>query len=257
MRRTRLVFFIIIAITASVIVASRLVMPVRPENPQHTPTAVALVEPSLLARGWAKLPDVQLASGSRLSAEVRDVIPVSTSIGSLYCVGEIVNNGDQALAKPEVIVSLRDASGENLRFETGYTVHDLVPPQAIVPVVVLFTDPPRDWQSFEVYIQAEAATGREFMSYLDLALVDVEMGQDEFGYYLLRGTVENTGDRSADFVQAVAALYGNRKKIVGAGNAYVDKNRLEPGESSDFLVRVMNVAAPPESFRVQFVGHAK
>jgi hypothetical protein len=256
MRRTRLLFFIIIAVTAAIVIASRFVMTVRPAHPQEQASPDSQ-ETLVVQRGQAKLPDFRRsASESRLAAQVQDVLPIYTSIGSIYFVGEIRNTGDEPLAKPEVIISLRDRQEQNLRFEAGYPVHDVIAPHVSVPVVVLFTDPPSNWHSFEVYIQAEAATGREFMAYTDLIATEIDMSQDEFGHYILSGTVMNSGDAKAEFVQTVAALYGNDKRIVGVGSAYVEKSTLDPGASSSFAVRVMNVADKPVSYRVQFVGHA-
>ena len=71
----------------------------------------------MLERGSASLPDIRaLPSETPLAAEVRDVMPVYTSIGSVYFIGEIVNTGTRPIAKPETIISLLDASGKRHRF---------------------------------------------------------------------------------------------------------------------------------------------
>jgi hypothetical protein len=190
-------------------------------------------------------------------AEVRDVFPVYTSIGSVYFIGEIVNTGDLPIAKPETIISLLDDSGKRIAFQTGYTVHDVIQPKQIVPVAVLFTDPPPTWQSFEVFLQAKTATGNEFMAYTDFQAAKDSLSKDDRGYYAVSGEVKNTGTSKAEFVQAVVALYGQDQKLVGMGSAYVEESKLDPNASASFSVRVINVIAPPVSYRVQFVGHAK
>ena len=257
MRRTRLVFFFIVAVTAAIVLTSRLVITVKPADPGPTPVGSPVSTPSL-ERGSARLPDLRrLPSEEPLSAVVQDVVPVRTSIGSVHFIGEIRNTGKRPIAKPETIISLLDAQGNRLLFETGYTIHDVLLPDASIPVVVLFTDPPPEWSSFEVFLQAEEVSGREFMSYIDLTPTDAGIGRDEFADYVLTGEVQNTGELRAEFVQAVVSLYGEHKHIVGAGSAYVDHSKLEPGERSPFTVRVMNVMAPVYSYRLQFVGHAK
>ena len=254
-------FFVIIGIAAAVVIASRwsnigqlagrvttaLVMP-----------AATQVSGETAQRSEAKLASVKATpSEALLSAEVQDVIPVHTSIGSVYFVGEIVNTGQHAVAKPEAIIALLDAEGKRVAFRTGYSIHDVIPPNEAIPVAVLFTDPPANWQSFEVFLQVQAPTGREFMAYTDFTSPEATISQDEFGYYVVSGIVQNNGSARAEFVQAVVRLYGQDKKIVGMGSAYIEQSILDPGESSSFAVRIMNVAAPATFYRLQFVGHAK
>jgi len=256
MRHTRLAFFIIIGLAAIIVIAGRWASIVQPAI-QMARTDPATATP-ISQRQSAELPDLRkLPSEEPLLVQVRDVIPVHTSIGSVYFVGQIINMGRRAIAKPEVIISLQDERGNRLRFETGYPVHDVVPPGDSVPVTVLFTDPPPEWQSFEVFIQAKPATGREFMAYTDFSWDKAKVSQDEFSYFAFSGRVTNVGQATAEFVQVVISLYDQDDKIVGMGSAHVEHSKLGPGESSPFSVRVMNVVAPAASYRLQFVGHAR
>lgn len=259
MRRTRLVFFAIVAVAAAIILTSRLMITVKPADPE--PTLVAgdvTMTISDLERGHALLPDLRRsASEQPLKAAVQDVVPILTSLGSIHFIGEITNTGNRPLAKPEVIIALQDDDRHPLLFETGYTIHDVIMPKQTVPVIVLFTNPPPGWQSFDVYLQAQEATGREFIAYAEFHALDAQINWDDLSGYVVSGEAKNTGDLRAEFVQAVVSLYGDDKKIVGVGNAYLDQSKLDPGATSTFSVRIINLAAPPSSFRLQFVGHAK
>jgi hypothetical protein len=95
------------------------------------------------------------------------------------------------------------------------------------------------------------------MAYTAFLPSGVEMGRDEFEYYLITGDVTNTGESKAEYVQVTASLYDEEGKIVGASSAYVKQTRLDPQGVSTFSVRIMNVSAPPAAYRLQFVGHAK
>jgi len=108
-----------------------------------------------------------------------------------------------------------------------------------------------------VFLQVEAPTGREFTAYADFAYQEATISRDEFGYYVVSGVVQNSGSSRAEFIQAVVSLYGQDKKIVGMGSAYLEQSKLDSGESSSFVVRIMKVAAPVTFYRLQFVGHAK
>jgi hypothetical protein len=260
MRQTRLVFFAIMGIAVTVIFMGRLVGidPFTSRLVSATPAAVYPRPTQSLERGSASLPDIRaIPSETPLVAEVRDVFPIHTSIGSVYFIGEIVNTGTLPIAKPETIISLLDASGKRLAFQTGYTIHDVIQPGQTVPVAVLFTDPPSIWQGFEVFLQAKPATGREFMGYTDFRVESDALTKEEQGYYVISGEMKNTGIAKAEFIQAVVALYGQDKKLVGMGSSYVEEGKLDPSASSSFSVRVINVLAPPASYRIQFVGHAK
>lgn len=261
MRQTRLVFFVIIGIAILIVITSRLmgIQTFLIRGISTIPTAGPYPRPTqMMERGSASLPDTRaVPSETPLVAVVRDVMPVHTSIGSVYFIGEIVNTGTLPIAKPETIISLLDASGKRIAFQTGYTVHDVIQPKQIVPVAVLFTDPPPTWQNFEVFLQAKQATGNEFMAYTSFRAVEESLAKGDHGYYVVSGEVKNTGTGKAEFVQAVVALYGQDQKLVGMGSAYLEESKLDPDASSSFFVRVMNVIAPPVSYRVEFVGHAK
>ncbi len=257
MRRTRQVFFSIIAVAAAIIITGKLATSVR-STLQELPSKSAVAYTPSLERGMARLPDLRASdSEPPLSAEVRDVVPVYTSIGSIFFVGEIHNTGSRPIAKPEVIISLLDENGKRLLFESGYPVFDVIPANSSVPVVVLVSDPPPTWRSFEVFIQAQAATGGEFMSYTTFVPSAVEMSRDELGYYVITGDVTNTGKSKAEYVQVIASLYDEEGKIVGAASAYIAQTRLDPQGLSSFNVRIMNASAPPVAYRLQFVGHAR
>jgi len=258
MRRTRLIFFVMLAIMLSILLFS---YGQRVAEFSIAPSATAVSHPlptPSQGRSSAPLPSVKSASPEgELSAEVRDVLPLRTSIGAVYFVGEVVNTGSHPIAKPETIISLLDAEGKRLAFETGYTVQDIVMPGETVPVTVIFSDPPETWSTFEVFLQAKASTGREFMAYTAFTADYTTISKDDNGYYVLSGTVQNTGESRAEFIQAVASLYGEDGKIVGIGSAYLEQSKLDVGEQSAFTLRVTNLAAPPVFYRLQFVGHAK
>lgn len=261
MKRARWLLFALIAIVLAAIVVGNWLGPMQLEVkvPLLAAKPPVVVEPTpIWQRQSAQLPDLRKSpSEEPLMAEVRDVAPIFTSIGSIYFIGEIVNTGRRPLAKPEVIIALKDAAGKPLLFGTGYPVHDLVLPGGSVPVVVLFTNPPPDWRSFEVYLQGRAPTGREFLSYTAFSYTDVQISTDEFSAYIFTGQVKNTGPSKAEFTQVLLSLYGADDKIVGMGTAYTDLSAIDPGETSSFTVRVSNVLADAKYYRLQFVAHPK
>ncbi len=122
MRSTRLAFFGIIGIAVAVVIASRwsdlgplFERAIAVSAPAAS--SVTQMPPGTTERGEAKLASMKaVPSEVPLSAEVRDMVPVHTSIGSVYFVGEIINTGQDAVAKPEAIIALLDAEGKRLAF---------------------------------------------------------------------------------------------------------------------------------------------
>lgn len=258
MKRMRLTFALIVCMAVAIIIAGRRLSLLSWSFKQPEPTVDLSAPTPVFERQSARLPDLRkLPAEEPLRAEVRDVMPLFTSLGSVYFIGEIVNTGQCPIAKPEIIIVLRDAKGDPLLFETGYPIHDIVQPGEVVPVVVLFTDPPPVWYSFSAYIQARIPTGREFMTYTAFAYDDVEISKDEFSYFIFTGNVENIGPSKAEFAQAVVSLYDENDKLVATNSAYVEHNALDPGARSPFTVRVTNVLAPAAYYRLQFVAHAR
>jgi hypothetical protein len=71
------------------------------------------------------------------------------------------------------------------------------------------------------------------------------------------GKITNKSPFKAKMVMALAALYGKDGKIVGADQALVAGNDLEPEASALFDAKIYNLAEPAETFRVKAIGYSE
>jgi hypothetical protein len=283
MNRSRVVFFIIIAVALCIVAAgvigngtaaflNRLPTPVsetvvviatRPP-PTVTPFPTDTPPPTLAplptaTPGPIHGPDatsVLVPTPARLEARPGQFSPVASGDGALFFVGEIINTGDQALARPEVSVVLYDSAGQVLANERGFATQDYVAPGQRVPVRVTFPSPPASWAKFQVLFNPKAATEVGLYAYGDLASSALNFSHSTTMGYLTSGMVKNIGAREAHFVQAVVTLYGADGRVVGVGEDFADPDHLRPNESAVFKVSIYNTAAEPVSYRVQLIANA-
>ena len=103
-------------------------------------------------------------AGSRLAAEPTatptpmplDVIGLAfyyTPVGSLWCMGEVLNQRDEFLEVVQLQVTLYDVNGQRVGEMSGFTAVDVVPGQGKVPFALLLTEPPSaGFASYEVVV---------------------------------------------------------------------------------------------------------
>jgi hypothetical protein len=282
MNRSRIIFFSILAVALCVVAAglignattvllkrSSMLIPeatvtadTRPA-PTVTPFPTDTPPPTLAplptaTPGPIRAPDSTAApvpTVSRLEARPGQFSPVQVG-AAVYFVGEIINTGDQALARPEVSVVLYDAAGQVLANERGFATQDYVAPGQRAPVRVIFPSPPAQWARVQVLFRPQAADEPGLYTYPDLASSASSFTRSTTMGYAIRGTVKNIGTREARYVQAIVTLYGAEGQVVGVGEDFADPDHLAPNASASFLVTIYGTAAEPVSYRVQLVANA-
>ena len=286
MNRSRVVFFVIIAIALCIVALGAIgaagdrwvaywrrisalpaetvvVTLARPEPtvtpfPTDTPRPTLLLPLPTVTPGPIRPPEattLPVPTPLKLEAQVGSFSPIS--IGSaLYFVGEVHNTGDQPLERPEVSIVLYDATGQVLANERGFATQDTVAPGQRVPVRVVFTTPPGQWTKFQVLFTPQAATDVGLYTYDDLTPLALNFVRSAKTGHSINGAVKNTGLRDVRFVQAVVTLYGAGGQVVGIGEDLTEPDGLAPNETATFNVTIYSTAAEPVSYRVQFIAHA-
>ncbi|MBN1890370.1 MAG: hypothetical protein JW850_20415 [Thermoflexales bacterium] len=199
-------------------------------------------------RAWLSLP----------GAEVRDVIALNSYNEAVTFVGEVINTGEQAIKSPRIYLLLYGSDNTKLDVVTGHTEHDLVRPGERVPFSAYLSETPPNWARFEIVFRPQAADGHEYSAYTDFEPLDDQLGPDKYSGQIVSGTVRNTGEKSARFVQAVVSLYNAEEKIIGLDTSYINgkDERMAPGQVLPFEVRVHNYSDEEIAFyRVQFVAN--
>lgn len=160
-----------------------------------------------------------------------------TPVGSLWCLGEIVNTTDSALTNVQVHVMIFDAAGERLTEADAFAAADLIPPGERSPFGILFTNPPSDWASPQVTIIRGEAAGALAGYYVPIAVTEVE-GQPSGSQFQVSGTVRNTGaEQAAGSVSVIVTTYDDQGLVTGFRQGIVElEGPLAPGVTAPFTM---------------------
>ena len=179
-------------------------------------------------------PIFQGEANTRIPLQVRvvDVEVYRTPAGSMWLLGEVLNEGDFPAANVQLQIDLRGASGETLGSVPAWAALSLISPGEKAPFGVLL----REAQAGDVQT-AVAVTGGEALDdvgnhYLDLA-VTVGEATIEDGRVRLSGTVANEGERPAGQIVVVATLYDVQGRVSGYAQQTLDET-LAPGAIAPF-----------------------
>jgi hypothetical protein len=174
---------------------------------------------------------------------------------SLWFVGELENTGDADLSNVRVTIALQEAGGDLLAVETGYVDLEVVRPGEVAPFQVLFSEGPRDWDDYEVTLEADPAESWNYaFSYRELEAGDHSGQGIEPGGYRIVGRVQNTGSEGAEYVKIIATLYNARGEVVGVGSTYSQADRIPPGGRSPFEIELYSMAGPVDRYTLVVEG---
>lgn len=174
-----------------------------------------------------------------LQVRVVDVELYRTPAGSMWLLGEVLNEGQYPAANVQLQIDLHGASGETLGSVPAWVALPLLPAGEKAPFGVLLREPPAgDVQP------AVAVTGGEALSdvgnhLLDLAVTTGEATIED-GRVHLSGTVANEGESPAGQIVVVATLYDAQGRVSGYAQQSLDET-LAPGATAPFSF----VVTPP------------
>lgn len=187
---------------------------------------------------------------------VRGVAFYETPVGSLQCLGEIVNTTAFTLTNVQVRVTLFDAGGERLAEADAFAAADLVLPGERSPFAILFTSPPVVWASPQVTIIRGEAAGALAASYVPIAVTDVE-GQPSGPQFQVSGMVQNTNaEQAAGSVSVIVTAYDAEGLVTASRQGAVElEGTLAPGATAPFtLLLTYHGDIVPTDFNVIALG---
>jgi hypothetical protein len=166
-----------------------------------------------------------------------------TPVGSLWCMGEIVNLSGSPAEEVQVQVSLHDEQGELLALDAAFVQLDVLAAEGRAPFAILFTAPPASFAQYQTRILSGVPTTHLGPRYPDLALVE-ERGEwlDE-NSYRVQGEVHNVGEADAERVAVVITLYDEEEHIVGARTVDIAVEVFLSGAMAPFDVTLTPVGA--------------
>ncbi len=210
------------------------------------------VVPELLQIGQALTlppPATPLFSGEAatpvpLQIDAASIQMVRTPVGSMWLLGEVVNQGDFAAAGLGLDVDLVGPEGNSLLRAPAWVVAGVLRPGERGPFAVLVREPPSEVVQPVVSVSRGETLLAPGSYYLDLAVVDSDVTIDD-GQASVEGVVENRGEATTEAVMIIVTFYGaqgadERRPVSGYAQQIVER-ALAPGERLEFAIS----AAPP------------
>ncbi|RLC92028.1 MAG: hypothetical protein DRI79_01595 [Chloroflexi bacterium] len=206
------------------------------ENPQFLQVGQRLIIPTG-EEASETTPGLLLPTPTPLPFGVQGVALYETPVGSLECLGEVVNTTAFTLTNVLVRVTLYDDAGAALAAGDAFAAADLIPPGRRSPFRILFTVPPPAWSSPQVTIIRGEAAGALAASYVPIAVTEVE-GQPSGSQFRVSGVVRNTSaEQAAGSVNVIVTTYDAQGLVTGfrQGTAEIE-GTLAPGATAPFTL---------------------
>ena len=205
-------------------------------NPQSLQVGQELIIPTG-EENIADVPGLLLPTPTPLPFGVRGVAFYETPVGSLGCLGEIVNTTDVTLANVQVRVALFDADGNLAAEADAFAAADLVPPGGRSPFSILFTSPPTEWANPQVTTVRGEEAGALVDYYVPIGVVEV-MGQSAGPQFQVSGVVRNEdAEQVASSVTVIVTTYDDQGSVTGTRQAQVElEEPLAPGATAPFTM---------------------
>ena len=206
------------------------------ENPQFLRIAQELIVPTDDQESNSN-PSLLLPTPTPLPLVVQGVAFYETPVGSLLCLGEVVNTTDVSVVNEQVYIALFDASGERLVDTNVFVDADVIPPGERSPFGVLFTSPPSNWANFQAALIRGEVSGVLSDSYVSIAVIEQE-GQLSDPHFQVSGIVQNTdAEKTAGSVNVTVTTYDAQGLVTGFRQGKVELDSpLAPGATAPFTV---------------------
>lgn len=225
----------------------------RIENPLFLRIGQTLIIPT--GQEEALAPTELLPTPTPMPFGIRGVAFYETPVGSLHCLGEVVNTTAYTLTNVLVRVTLFDAAGNPLIGGTAFAAADILPPTARAPFYLLFNAPPPTFVSHQVVALRGEAAGKLAARYVPIVLEEVN-GAPYGPRFEISGVVRNADpERTAATVIVVATTYDETGLVTGFRQQSVDVgDGLAPGATAPFQMRFTVYKGVPADFTVGAYG---
>jgi LysM repeat protein len=175
-----------------------------------------------------------------------------TPVGSLWCLGEVVNGGATSLENVQLRVTLHSSVGEELVGGNVSTALDLIPSGGRAPFGILFASPPASFDRFLVTPVRAEASDEPANRYATLEMTQAEAGPVG-PLFEVTGSVTNPGQRTVTSVTIVVTTYDTEGQVTGFRQARLADD-LSPGGDTEFSVSLMPNGDLPATFNVAIQG---
>jgi LysM repeat protein len=187
--------------------------------------------------------------------DVQGVACYETPVGSLWCLGEVVNTTAAPVTNVHVLVTLFDTGGQRVAEGDTFVAADLIPPGERAPFGALFIDPPPGRVVPQVSLIRGQAAGELGASYVSMSAVETQ-GRPAGPRFEVSGTTHNDGELAAGSVSVIATTYDADGSVTGFRHEVVTPGSpLAPGETVPFSLLLICYGDIPADFSVVALGN--
>lgn len=224
--------------------------------------ANAITDPRLLQIGQELvipreeegLADQSTPTPTPLPFQIANVGFYEAPVGSLWCLGEVINNTGASIEQVQVGVSLYDAEGETVATGATFTEFDIIPNEGKMPFALLFTEPPSGFSHHQVVALSGVTVTHWGRNYMDLTIESDRGEASGERAYVVTGQVRNTGQHAVEQIRIVVTAYDAEGRVVGIRRGGPETQTLGVGESSPFRVGLSSLAGQVVTHTVQVQG---
>lgn len=199
-----------------------------------------------------------LPTPTPLPFAVRGVGFYETPVGSLWCLGEVINTTTFSLTNMLVQVALYDAAGNYLVNGDAFVVADILPPSERAPFGILFISPPPGFASHQVTVLRGEVTGELSAGYVPLVAEGLE-GVPSGPQFDVSGAVRNaSATQSIGTGTVIVTTYDEEGRVTGFRQQELQvAGGLAAGASVPFRVVLTTHKDAPAEFSVIALGRVQ
>jgi LysM repeat protein len=225
-------------------------------------TANGITDPSTLQVSQELIiPTGEESKGESLALLLPTPTPVAFAIeglecyeeplGSLWCVGDVVNSTESSIENVQLRVTLYDDVGQELMSGEVFAALDLILSGQRAPFGARFTSLPGEYQFRATPIRAELSS-EPANRFATLEVSQVEAGPAG-SLFEVSGSIANPGQRAVTSVTVVVTTYDAEGKLTGFRQSRLP-DQLPAGASVDFAVSLLPYNGVPANYSVALQG---
>jgi hypothetical protein len=157
--------------------------------------------------------------------------------GAFHVVGEIQNNLESPLNQVNVVVTLYDQNNDIVITKETRTLVNTIMPGMKGPFDFIFTDIKQEQiKSYSLDMDYSISEPKGQV----IGITSSELTRDSHNNLIISGTVENSGEITANTVAVVATLYDRDGNVAAVSRIHPQPDYLESDEDTFFVVSVLD-----------------
>ena len=174
-----------------------------------------------------------------------------TSVGGIWCLGEVLNSTTAPITNLQVQVTLLDELGTPLATKDTLAAADYLAPEQRAPFSLLFPAPPPEAVKAEAILRRAEPIGAITSSFLPLTVSELT-GAISGPQYQVAGQITNQTDLQVEQIRVVITLYDAEEKVLAYRKAELaEVQSLAPEQRVEFtLLLTPRGKTEPASFQV-------